>query len=223
MFTQAGGRGGHLSRRQRGHEGRRLRLYRRQAERRRHADAAARPRAARAAGPDGRRGAGAPFARHRQAHLHEGRARATVAGCPAIVSRSGYTGEDGFEISIEGKDGERVARALLARKRSAAHRPRRARLAASGSGALPLRPRHRRDDESGRSQSGLVDRQAPQAWTRIFPAAEKIMDGIQRHGQEARRHSARRQGARARRHTPIADKTGRVIGKITSRAASGRA
>ncbi len=39
--------------------------------------------------------------------------RASVAGAPAIISRSGYTGEDGFEISLEGKDAERVARALL--------------------------------------------------------------------------------------------------------------
>ena len=39
--------------------------------------------------------------------------RATVAGAPAIISRSGYTGEDGFEISLEGGDAERVARALL--------------------------------------------------------------------------------------------------------------
>ena len=39
--------------------------------------------------------------------------RATVAGAPAIISRTGYTGEDGFEISLEGKDAERVARALL--------------------------------------------------------------------------------------------------------------
>src|SRR6185437_2773291 len=39
--------------------------------------------------------------------------RTTVAGAPAIVSRSGYTGEDGFEISLEGGDAERVARALL--------------------------------------------------------------------------------------------------------------
>ncbi|HSM78349.1 MAG TPA: hypothetical protein VLT57_12005, partial [Bryobacteraceae bacterium] len=37
--------------------------------------------------------------------------RVTVAGAPAIVSRTGYTGEDGFEISIEGKDAEKVARA----------------------------------------------------------------------------------------------------------------
>jgi aminomethyltransferase len=41
-------------------------------------------------------------------------ARAMIAGAPAIVSRTGYTGEDGFEISLEGGDAERVARALLA-------------------------------------------------------------------------------------------------------------
>ena len=66
--------------------------------------------------------------------------RTTVAGAPAIVSRSGYTGEDGFEISIEGADAETVARALLARAGSAAHRPGRARQPAAGSGALPLWP-----------------------------------------------------------------------------------
>ena len=42
--------------------------------------------------------------------------RVNVAGAPAIVSRTGYTGEDGFEISIEGGDAERVARALLGEK-----------------------------------------------------------------------------------------------------------
>jgi aminomethyltransferase len=39
--------------------------------------------------------------------------RADIAGAPAIVSRTGYTGEDGFEISLEGKDAERIARLLL--------------------------------------------------------------------------------------------------------------
>ena len=39
--------------------------------------------------------------------------RCEVAGARAIVSRTGYTGEDGFEISLEGADAERVARALL--------------------------------------------------------------------------------------------------------------
>jgi aminomethyltransferase len=39
--------------------------------------------------------------------------RFAVAGAPAIVSRSGYTGEDGFEISLAAADAEAVARALL--------------------------------------------------------------------------------------------------------------
>jgi glycine cleavage system T protein (aminomethyltransferase) len=41
-------------------------------------------------------------------------ARFQVAGAPAIVSRSGYTGEDGFEISLDESDSERVVRVLLA-------------------------------------------------------------------------------------------------------------
>ena len=41
---------------------------------------------------------------------------ASVAGASCLVSRSGYTGEDGFEISIPARDAEKVARALLADK-----------------------------------------------------------------------------------------------------------
>ncbi len=37
-----------------------------------------------------------------------------VAGVDAFVSRSGYTGEDGFEISLAARDAEMVARRLLA-------------------------------------------------------------------------------------------------------------
>lgn len=36
-----------------------------------------------------------------------------VAGLDCFVSRSGYTGEDGFEISVPAADAERLARALL--------------------------------------------------------------------------------------------------------------
>lgn len=36
-----------------------------------------------------------------------------VAGLPCFVSRSGYTGEDGFEISVPAADAERLARRLL--------------------------------------------------------------------------------------------------------------
>jgi aminomethyltransferase len=41
-------------------------------------------------------------------------ARAELAGIPCHVSRSGYTGEDGFEISLPAERAEDAARALLA-------------------------------------------------------------------------------------------------------------
>jgi len=41
-------------------------------------------------------------------------AEMTVAGLPCRVSRSGYTGEDGFEISLAADQGETLARRLLA-------------------------------------------------------------------------------------------------------------
>jgi aminomethyltransferase len=40
--------------------------------------------------------------------------RFTIAGCECFVTRSGYTGEDGFEISVPASQADTLARALLA-------------------------------------------------------------------------------------------------------------
>lgn len=142
-------------------------------------------------------------------------ARTSVAGAPAIVSRSGYTGEDGFEISLEAKDAERVARALLGE----------AEVLPIGLGAR----------DSLRLEAGLclyghdIDEttdpvEANLIWSigkrrkldRDFPAAERIMDAVF-NGTAKKRVGIRPDGkAPAREGTEIADKTGRVIGRITS-------
>jgi len=142
-------------------------------------------------------------------------ARVDVAGVPAIVSRSGYTGEDGFEISLEATDAERVARALL-------HEPE----------VLPIGLGAR---DSLRLEAGLclyghdMDENidpitANLAWSigkrrkleKNFPAAERIMDALF-NGTKEMRVGIRTDGkAPAREGTPIADKTGRIVGRITS-------
>lgn len=43
----------------------------------------------------------------------------SIAGISALVSRSGYTGEDGYEISVSADDADRLARLLLADDRVA--------------------------------------------------------------------------------------------------------
>ena len=141
--------------------------------------------------------------------------RATVAGAPAIVSRTGYTGEDGFEISLEGKDAERVARALLADDR-----------------VLPIGLGAR---DSLRLEAGLclyghdmdetIDPvEANLTWSlgkrrkeaRDFPGSGTIMEHLL-NGAGRKRVGLRPEGrAPAREGTEIADKSGRIVGKITS-------
>ena len=141
--------------------------------------------------------------------------RFTIAGAPAIVSRSGYTGEDGFEISLEGADAERVARTLL--------------------GAPEVLPIGLGARDSLRLEAGLclyghdIDETtspiaAGLSWVigkrrklaRDFPAAEKLMaelfDGpkMKRVGIRLAQQPPAREGA------SIVDSAGRVIGRVTS-------
>ena len=56
----------------------------------------------------------APLAPDLAALPFMGIAEARVAGIPVLASRSGYTGEDGFEISAPAEEAEKLAEALLA-------------------------------------------------------------------------------------------------------------
>src|ERR1700744_5355112 len=138
--------------------------------------------------------------------------RATIAGAPAIVSRTGYTGEDGFEISLEGADAERVARALLGESE----------LLPIGLGArdsLRLEAGlclygHDIDETRNPAEAALmwsVGKRRKEA--KDFPGAVTTLNGapaIKRVGilPEGR--------APAREGTEIAAKDGRIIGKVTS-------
>jgi aminomethyltransferase len=141
--------------------------------------------------------------------------RVTVAGAPAIVSRTGYTGEDGFEISIEGKDAEKVARALLAE----------AEVLPIGLGArdsLRLEAGlclygHDMDDSIDPVEANLVwsmGKRRKEAGD--YPGAGRIAKHLQV-GAAKKRVGLRPEGrAPAREGTEIADKSGRVIGRVTS-------
>ena len=72
-----------------------------------------------------------------------------VAGVAVTISRTGYTGEDGFEVFVPPASAERVWDAILAAgaTRADSGRPRRARHAAARGGDAPVRQRHGRDDD----------------------------------------------------------------------------
>jgi aminomethyltransferase len=141
--------------------------------------------------------------------------RVTVAGAPAIVSRTGYTGEDGFEISIEGKDAEKVARALL----------KEAEVLPIGLGArdsLRLEAGlclygHDMDDSIDPVEANLVwsmGKRRKEA--RDYPGADRIARHLQ-DGAAKKRVGLRPEGrAPAREGTEIADKSGRIVGRVTS-------
>ena len=72
-----------------------------------------------------------------------GVAAVSLGGIACMVSRSGYTGEDGFEISLPAEHAAALAERLASEPEVVARRPWRARFAAAGGGALPVRQRHR--------------------------------------------------------------------------------
>jgi len=141
-------------------------------------------------------------------------ARMTAFGCDAIVSRSGYTGEDGYEISVPAAEAERVWNTLLADERV---RP-------IGLGArdslrleagLPLYG-HDIDETTSPIEAGLgfaVSKKRRDAGD--FPGAYRIMQELAEEPARVR-IGLRVEGAPARKGAEIADETGAVVGKVTS-------
>jgi aminomethyltransferase len=137
--------------------------------------------------------------------------RTTVAGAPAIVSRTGYTGEDGFEISLEGADAEKVARALL-------NEPEVLPIGLGARDSLRLEAGlclhgHDIDDTIDPAEAALlwsIGKRRKEA--RDFPGGEKTMAGNPARKLVGIRPQGR---APAREGAEIA-KDGRVIGRVTS-------
>src|SRR5690606_19337230 len=136
-------------------------------------------------------------------------------GCEAIVTRSGYTGEDGFEISIPASEAGRVWTALLADERV---RP-------IGLGArdslrleagLPLYG-HDVDETTSPIEAGLgfaVSKKRRDAGD--FPGAYRIMRELAEEPSRVRVGLKVLEGAPAREGAEIADEGGEVVGKVTS-------
>lgn len=138
-----------------------------------------------------------------------------IGGMSVAVTRSGYTGEDGFEISVAAEDADHLARLLLGEEE----------VMLAGLGAR----------DSLRLEAGLclygndIDEtttpiEAGLAWTISkrrreeggFPGADVILDQLAKNPAR-KRVGIRPQGkAPARAHAEITDGDGSVIGEITS-------
>ena len=141
--------------------------------------------------------------------------KAVFDGVPCHVSRSGYTGEDGYEISVPAEEAERVARALLAE-------PEVMPIGLGARDSLRLEAGlclygHDIDEATSPVEAGLTwaigkRRKMP----RDFPGAARIMFEMLE-GQKRRRVGLRpTDKAPAREGAEIVDSNGQRIGIITS-------
>jgi len=142
-------------------------------------------------------------------------------GCELFITRSGYTGEDGFEISLPGPLAEAFARALL-------HHPEVAPAGLGARNSLRLEAGmclygNELDASTTPAEAGLLwavqkVRRSGGARAGGFPGADRLLAQID---QPALR-SRQRVGLRAleripvREPAPLHDDSGRQIGQVTS-------
>jgi aminomethyltransferase len=141
--------------------------------------------------------------------------RMTLFGEDCFISRSGYTGEDGYEISIPGRAAERIWDTLL----------KDARVKPIGLGArdslrleagLPLYG-HDADETTSPVEAALTfalsKRRKEEA---SFPGAQRILKELGGDLKRVRVGLRVKEGAPAREGAEIADASGNVVGKVTS-------
>jgi len=142
-------------------------------------------------------------------------ADATIAGAPCVVTRSGYTGEDGFELSMGAADAVTVAETLL-------KVPEVAPIGLGARDTLRLEAGlclygHDIDETTTPVEAGLswtIARNRRQAGD--FPGAATILHQLAE-GPSCRRVGIRPDGrAPARDGTQILDPAGNPVGRITS-------
>ncbi|MCH2395623.1 glycine cleavage system aminomethyltransferase GcvT [Oceanibaculum sp.] len=144
-----------------------------------------------------------------------GGARVEIGGIWCTVTRSGYTGEDGFEISVDEDKADKLARLLL-------DQPEVMPIGLGARDSLRL--------EAGLClyghdiDTGTTPIEADLAWAigkrrreeGGFPGADIILDQL-KNGTARKRVGIRPEGrAPAREHTELTDAEGRRIGEITS-------
>ncbi|TCZ64443.1 glycine cleavage system aminomethyltransferase GcvT [Roseicella aquatilis] len=157
----------------------------------------------------------APLAPALAALSFMGVARAEIGGIPVLASRSGYTGEDGFEISVAADQAEALARLLLAQPG----------VQPAGLGAR----------DSLRLEAGLclygsdidettspveaaltwsIGKRRRTEWN--FPGAERVREELA-NGPRRLRVGLKPEGRQpARAHTPIQAADGSTVGEVTS-------
>ena len=103
----------------------------------------------------------------------------SIMGAKCIVTRSGYTGEDGFEISIPSSSAREIVETSARAAQCRADWARGARFIAAGSRPVPLWRRPRRGDDAGGGRSFLGHSKSPSA--RRLPRR-----GLSRRGRDSK-------------------------------------
>lgn len=142
-------------------------------------------------------------------------ARLVLFGVDCFVSRSGYTGEDGYEISVPAADAERIWNEIL----------KDARVKPIGLGArdslrleagLPLHG-HDIDATTSPVEGALTFALSKSRKERAdFNGADRILKELAEGPSRVRVGLSVKEGAPAREGAEIADMDGKVIGKVTS-------